>query len=88
MKEQNQHVKTVLEQAHELARLEDKKEKVPYEDVEKALNEKLASIRIEENDIERMCHVRNLILLQMIKYLLFPSSVFPKKYSTNRLDQI
>jgi len=41
-----------LEQAHDMAKISDSKEKVPYEDVEKALHEKLASIRVEEDLVE------------------------------------
>lgn len=51
-KEQNRHVKSVLEQAHGLAKVAESKEKIPYEDVEKALQGKLASIRAEEQVAE------------------------------------
>ena len=52
MQEQERQVKTVLDQVHNIESVEDKKEKVPYENVEKALNLKLNSISVEEKLIE------------------------------------
>jgi len=52
--EQERQVKTVLDQVHNIESVEDKKEKVPYEDVEKALNLKLNSISVEEKLIEEL----------------------------------
>ena len=50
--EKERQVKLVLDQVHNMETVEKQKEKVPYEDVEKALNLKLQSISVEENHIE------------------------------------
>lgn len=52
--EKERQVKLVLDQVHNMESVEKQKEKVPYEDVEKALNLKLQSISVEENHIEEL----------------------------------
>jgi len=52
--EQDRQVKNVLEQAHDIAKIEDSKEKVPYQDVENALHLKLTSIRVEEQLVDEL----------------------------------
>ena len=50
--EQDRQVKIVLDQVHNMESVEESKQKIPYEDVEKALNLKQRSISVEENLIE------------------------------------
>jgi len=51
-KEQNRHVKDVIVSAQENEIAMKEVEQIPYEDVEKALHEKLSAICIEENSVE------------------------------------
>ena len=51
-KEQNRHVKEVIEQAREKEKEAENDVKIPYSDVELALQDKLAAIKIEEQSVE------------------------------------
>ena len=53
-REQDKHVKDVLVNAHESEEVVQKQEQVPFKHVEDALNEKLATIKVEEQSVEGM----------------------------------
>ena len=65
--EQERQVKTILDQVHNMESIEERKKKVPYEDVEKALNLKLNSISVEEKLIEGMITLH----YNIIHFILF-----------------
>jgi len=53
-KEQNRHVKDVIGEARKKEEETKNEAKIPFEDVEKALQEKLASLRLEETSLEEV----------------------------------